>query len=66
MSPDEMRVVPLAQSESVKEEYPGTFDDYLEMAIQFGYVFLFGKLHPILRSAPCELSLQPGRGLWHL
>ena len=39
---DGMRIVPAAEAESVKEDYPGTFDDYLEMVIQFGYVFLFG------------------------
>lgn len=29
------------------EEYQDTFDDYLELYIQFGYVFLFSSVYPI-------------------
>lgn len=29
-----------------KEEYPGTLDDFLELFLQFGYVFLFSAVFP--------------------
>lgn len=29
------------------ESYEGTFDDYLEMFVQFGYVVLFSSVYPI-------------------
>lgn len=29
------------------EEYQDTFDDYLELYIQFGYVFLFSSVYPV-------------------
>ncbi|XP_014666247.1 PREDICTED: anoctamin-10-like [Priapulus caudatus] len=28
-------------------KYPGTFDDYLELFLQFGYVFLFSSAYPL-------------------
>merc|ERR1712150_364150 len=35
-----------AEVESSKDTYPGTIDDYLEMFLQFGYVFLFSAVFP--------------------
>lgn len=29
------------------EAYEGTYDDYLELFIQFGYVFLFSSVYPV-------------------
>ncbi|GFG34765.1 hypothetical protein Cfor_04644 [Coptotermes formosanus] len=36
-----------ANREGEMENYEGTYDDYLEMFIQFGYVFLFSSVYPI-------------------
>lgn len=36
-----------AGMESEMEEYNGTMDDYLEMFLQFGYVFLFSSAFPL-------------------
>ncbi|CAG0899825.1 unnamed protein product [Darwinula stevensoni] len=36
-----------AELESSMTPYPGTFDDYLEMFIQFGYVTLFSAAFPL-------------------
>ncbi|XP_069112158.1 anoctamin-10-like isoform X1 [Argopecten irradians] len=33
--------------ESTMDEYEGTMDDYLEMFLQFGYVFLFSSAFPL-------------------
>lgn len=35
------------EEEGVMEEYQDTFDDYLELYIQFGYVFLFSSVYPV-------------------
>ena len=32
--------------ESKKEKYPGTFDDYLELWLQFGYLVMFSSVYP--------------------
>ncbi|CAG7816666.1 unnamed protein product [Allacma fusca] len=34
-------------TEGEMDPYEGTFDDYLEMFIQFGYVFLFSAVYPL-------------------
>ncbi|XP_071053046.1 anoctamin-10 isoform X1 [Onthophagus taurus] len=39
--------VNIAIREGDMEEYEGTYDDYLEMFIQFGYVILFSSVYPI-------------------
>jgi hypothetical protein len=36
------------QLESSLTKYDGTFDDYLEMAIQFGYIYMFGWAVPLV------------------
>lgn len=36
-----------AIKEGEMEAYEGTYDDYLEMFIQFGYVLLFSSVYPI-------------------
>lgn len=36
-----------ALEEGEMEPYEETFDDYLELYIQFGYVFLFSSVYPI-------------------
>lgn len=36
-----------AQKQGIMEPYEGTFDDYLEMFVQFGYVVLFSSVYPI-------------------
>lgn len=36
-----------AALEGNMEEYEGTYDDYLELFIQFGYVFLFSSVYPM-------------------
>ncbi|KAL0274144.1 UNVERIFIED_CONTAM: hypothetical protein PYX00_006638 [Menopon gallinae] len=36
-----------AISEARLETYEGTYDDYLEMFVQFGYVFLFSSVYPM-------------------
>ena len=43
----------LAEVESEKDVYTGTKEDYLELTLQFGYVFLFSSVFPI--SAFCAL-----------
>lgn len=35
-----------ALSEGAMDVYEGTYDDYLEVFIQFGYVFLFSAVYP--------------------
>lgn len=35
-----------ALTEGSMDEYEGTYDDYLEVFIQFGYVFLFSAVYP--------------------
>ncbi|XP_022082419.1 anoctamin-10-like isoform X2 [Acanthaster planci] len=37
----------LAEEQSKMDVYPGTFDDYLELFLQFGYVFLFSAVYPL-------------------
>ncbi|XP_071496822.1 anoctamin-10-like [Diadema antillarum] len=37
----------LAAQQSKMDVYPGTFDDYLELFLQFGYVFLFSAVFPL-------------------
>lgn len=36
-----------ANIEGEMEDYEGTYDDYLELFIQFGYVFLFSSVYPV-------------------
>jgi hypothetical protein len=36
------------QIESKLTKYEGTFDDYLEMVIQFGYIYMFGWAYPLV------------------
>lgn len=36
-----------ATSEGEMDCYEGTFDDYLEMFVQFGYVVLFSSVYPV-------------------
>lgn len=36
-----------AQTEAQMENYEGTYDDYLEMFMQFGYVVLFSSVYPL-------------------
>lgn len=36
-----------ARKEGEMDCYEGTFDDYLEMFVQFGYVVLFSSVYPI-------------------
>ncbi|KAJ8961004.1 hypothetical protein NQ318_020308 [Aromia moschata] len=36
-----------ATEEADMEAYEGTYDDYLELFIQFGYVFLFSPVYPV-------------------
>ncbi|XP_078609248.1 anoctamin-10-like isoform X2 [Branchiostoma floridae x Branchiostoma japonicum] len=36
-----------AEAESLMDRYEGTFDDYLELFWQFGYVFLFSAVYPM-------------------
>ncbi|XP_044267516.1 anoctamin-10 isoform X1 [Tribolium madens] len=36
-----------ANKEGEMEDYEGTYDDYLELFIQFGYIFLFSPVYPI-------------------
>jgi len=45
VSPD--RNVSQAEMEASNPQYDGTFDDYLEMFIQFGYVTLFSSAYPL-------------------
>ncbi|CAH1183687.1 unnamed protein product [Phaedon cochleariae] len=44
--PDDPRIKQ-AMAEGKMESYEGTYDDYLELFIQFGYVFLFSSVYPI-------------------
>ncbi|XP_021955512.1 anoctamin-10 isoform X1 [Folsomia candida] len=39
-----------SKAEGEQDPYEGTFDDYLEMFIQFGYVFLFSSVYPLAAS----------------
>jgi anoctamin-10 len=39
--------LPDATKEGEMEDYEGTYDDYLELFIQFGYVFLFSPVYPV-------------------
>lgn len=41
------RILPSVEAESIREVYDGTADDYAEMVIQFGYVFVFGWCWPL-------------------
>lgn len=43
---DDPRVL-AAEVEGNMDVYEETFDDYLELFIQFGYVFLFSSVYPI-------------------
>ncbi|CAH0557355.1 unnamed protein product [Brassicogethes aeneus] len=43
---DDSRIRQVNQ-ECIMEEYEGTFDDYLELFIQFGFVFLFSSVYPL-------------------
>ncbi|XP_003726602.1 anoctamin-10 isoform X1 [Strongylocentrotus purpuratus] len=40
-------VAQLVAKQSQMDHYPGTFDDYLELFLQFGYVFLFSAVFPL-------------------
>ncbi|CAL8113453.1 unnamed protein product [Orchesella dallaii] len=42
--------IEMSKSEGEMDSYEGTFDDYLEMFIQFGYVFLFSSVYPLAAS----------------
>lgn len=46
IQPDDPRIKQ-ALKEGNMEEYEGTYDDYLELFIQFGYVFLFSSVYPL-------------------
>ncbi|PNF39603.1 Anoctamin-10 [Cryptotermes secundus] len=46
LEPDDPRIE-LAIAEGEMENYEGTYDDYLEIFIQFGYVFLFSSVYPM-------------------
>uniref|UniRef100_A0AAR5PLA5 Anoctamin n=2 Tax=Dendroctonus ponderosae TaxID=77166 RepID=A0AAR5PLA5_DENPD len=46
LQPDDPRIKQV-EAEGAMEEYQDTFDDYLELYIQFGYVFLFSSVYPI-------------------
>ncbi|CAG9854829.1 unnamed protein product [Phyllotreta striolata] len=46
LKPDDNRIKQ-AMKEGDMEEYEGTYDDYLELFIQFGYVFLFSSVYPL-------------------
>ncbi|PIK59038.1 anoctamin-10 [Apostichopus japonicus] len=37
----------IAEEQGKMDVYPGTFDDYLELFLQFGYVFLFSAVYPL-------------------
>ncbi|XP_071452866.1 anoctamin-10 [Hetaerina americana] len=45
LDPDDPRIQQ-AISEGNKAPYEGTYDDYLELFMQFGYVFLFASAYP--------------------
>ncbi len=45
--PSKDRIFTQVECESSAPEYEGTFDDYLEMFIQFGYVILFSSAYPL-------------------
>ncbi|XP_043212911.1 anoctamin-8-like isoform X1 [Amphibalanus amphitrite] len=47
------RNISQAEIESAMPQYDGTFEDYLEMFIQFGYVILFSSAFPL--AAVCAL-----------
>ncbi|XP_066148761.1 anoctamin-10 [Euwallacea fornicatus] len=46
LQPDDPRIKQV-EEEGAMEEYQDTFDDYLELYIQFGYVFLFSSVYPV-------------------
>lgn len=46
LDPEDPRIQQ-AREEGLMEPYEGTYDDYLEMFVQFGYVFLFSSAYPI-------------------
>lgn len=46
LQPDDPRIKQ-ANEESEMEPYEETYDDYLELYIQFGFVFLFSSVYPI-------------------
>ena len=46
-------IVPHVQPPLSPPQYDGTFEDYLEMFIQFGYVILFSSAFPL--AAVCAL-----------
>ncbi|XP_071509336.1 anoctamin-8-like [Diadema antillarum] len=46
-SDEEKFTITQAELESVMKSYEDTFDDYLEMLIQFGYVILFSSAFPM-------------------
>ncbi|KAJ8041161.1 Anoctamin-10 [Holothuria leucospilota] len=37
----------MVKAQGQMDIYPGTFDDYLELFLQFGYVFLFSAVYPL-------------------
>ncbi|XP_066260073.1 anoctamin-10 [Euwallacea similis] len=46
LQPDDPRIKQV-EEEGAMEEYQDIFDDYLELYIQFGYVFLFSSVYPV-------------------
>ncbi|XP_072377103.1 anoctamin-10 isoform X1 [Diabrotica undecimpunctata] len=46
LPPNDPRIK-LADEEAEMEPYEGTYDDYLELFTQFGYVFLFSSVYPL-------------------
>lgn len=43
----EMEQVPLHEHESLSQEFPGTFFEYIELVMQYGYVVMFGAFWPL-------------------
>eukprot|EP00736_Rhodelphis_marinus_P000759 Rmarinus@m.24092 len=54
--------LPPHEEQSKRETYPGLFDDYNEMAIQFGYVTLFAPAFPLAAFLALANNLTEIRG----